>query len=140
MSYQFGQTSKNRLATVDYKLKSVMRCALRKNIIDMSIICGARSKKEQHDLFHTRKSKVLWPNSKHNTKNPLDLVKAVDVAPYINNKISWEPAHCYVLAGIILAAAAECNVKLRWGGCWSGDPKDIGHQKFEDLVHFELVD
>lgn len=137
--YMYGKGSESQLVTVKTALQGVCKKALSYGVMDASVIQGVRSKEEQNHYFNTGKSKVKWPNSKHNVVAPTELAEAVDIAPFVNGKVSWKKDHCLVWAGLMLAAAKEEGVKLRWGGCWSGEPGDIGNQAFEDLVHFELV-
>jgi len=61
--------------------------------------------------------------------------RAFDLAPY---PIDWQDrARFYVLAGVVLGAAADLGIDLRWGGDWDGDGT-FQDQNFHDLPHFEL--
>lgn len=131
----FGKASLNRLDTVDKYLSLVMNAALNTEVMDISIVEGHREKEKQNEYFKAGKSKVEWPKGKHN-KIPSC---AVDAAPWVNGKISWNKLHCCVLAGVILACAAELGIKIRWGGNWDMDSEPITDQDFQDLVHFEIV-
>ena len=135
MQYNFGKTSTSKLETVDPDLQEIMQDALESGIMDFSITEGHRGKAQQNRYFDLGKSKVKFPDGKHN-KLPSE---AVDAAPYINGKISWNKLHCCVLAGIILACAAKKGIKLRWGGNWDMDNEPITDQDFQDLVHYELA-
>lgn len=135
MKYKFGTRSLDKLCNVDYDLQSVMQAAIDTGIMDFSITEGHREEAIQDKYFESGKSKVKWPNGKHN-KIPSE---AVDVVPYINGKASWNKLHCCILAGIILACAARLGVSVRWGGCWSGNFEDVGNQSLNDYVHFEIV-
>lgn len=135
MEFHYGKQSMANLATVHSDLEMVMEDALDTGIMDISVIEGHREWARQDRYFILEKSKVRWPDSKHN-KMPSE---AVDVAPYINGKVSWNRLHCCVLAGIILACAAKRGIKLRWGGNWDMDGEPITDQDFQDLVHYELI-
>ena len=135
MEFSFGKTSRMNLYTVHPDLEIVMEDALDVGIIDISIIEGHRGKEKQNKYFDLGKSKVKWQNGKHN-KIPSS---AVDAAPYINGKVSWNKMHCCVLAGIILTCAVKRGIKIRWGGNWDMDSEPITDQDFQDLVHYELV-
>ena len=138
---QWGKKSIERLDGLDPLLRQVLDRALSYQILDISIIQTVRSKEEQDEYFRTGKSKVKWPNGKHNVTEDSPLAKAADVAPYIPGRgVSWNKLHCCVLAGIILAAAKEEEVAIRWGGNWDMDSEPITDQDFQDLVHFELVE
>jgi len=138
MNYTFGAGSQKKLFTVDPKLVEVAEYALRYGIIDFTIVEGARSKEKQDQMYKIGRSKLKWPQSKHNQKMAGDKAAAFDAAPYINDTISWNKMHCLVLAGVILAAASELGVRLRWGGNWDMDGEPITDQDFQDLVHYEL--
>jgi len=135
MKYQFGAKSKQTLATCHLDLQWIMREALATGLIDFSITEGHRSKDRQNNLY-PKKSKVKWPNSKHN-KTPSD---AVDAVPYINGKASYKYEHCIFLAGIVLACAKKIGFNLRWGGNWDMDGEPVTDQDFQDLVHFERIE
>lgn len=131
----YGKTSKSKLNTVCTDLCAIMYDALDTGIMDISIIEGHRDKAEQNGYFDTGKSKVRYPDGKHN-KAPSE---AVDAAPYINGKVSWNKLHCCVLAGVILTCAVKLGIKIRWGGNWDMDAEPITDQDFQDLVHYEVV-
>lgn len=136
MRFKFGKTSIKNRETLSLNLRRVADRALSYGVMDFSIVCGHRSKAEQNRLFKLRKSKVLWPDSKHNHLPSL----AIDCVPYVAKKSSWNKLHCCVLTGLILAAGREEGVNLRWGGNWDMDSEPITDQDFQDLVHFEEVD
>jgi len=72
----FSAISRERLETCDERLQRVFREVVK--YFDCSILEGHRGQAEQHRDFMTGKSKVDWPNGKHN-KMPS---KAVDAMPY----------------------------------------------------------
>jgi len=132
----FSRKSITELETVHPSLKLVMTEALRVELIDFSIIQGHRGKAEQDRYFSLDKSKVRFPNGKHNSMPSL----AVDAAPYIRYKLSWDKRHCIFLAGVILTCAKNLGIGLRWGGNWDRDLEPITDQDFQDLVHYELTE
>ena len=126
----FGDKSLAKLDTCDRRLQEV--CSLVIENYDFTILEGHRSNERQDELFRQGKSKLQAGESKHNASPSL----AVDIAPY---PIDWnDTRRFYLLAGFMFQAAAELNIKLRWGGDWDGDweHKD---QTFHDLPHFEVV-
>ena len=135
MEFNFGKTSTANLQTVHPDLEIIVEDALDTGIMDFSIIEGHRPKGQQNRYYILGKSKVKWPDGKHNKKPS----EAVDAAPYIKGKVSWNKSHCCVLAGIILACAAKRGTKLRWGGNWDMDSEPITDQDFQDLAHYERV-
>jgi len=138
--YYYGSTSEKRKATCDPRIRLVFDVAIAMGLIDISIIEGERSMKDQNRYFSTGKSKVKWPDSKHNVVKPGGQSLAIDAAPYINDKISFDYNRCCLLAGIILAIGKTFGVVIRWGGCWSGNPADIGNQNLNDLCHYEVIE
>lgn len=141
-----------RLETVHPDLSMLFNEVVRHR--DCTILCGVRSKAEQDRLYNLKRSKLMWPNSKHNVLNPDDLAMAVDVAPYFADQdpsIIWPTAantklvyakECgiyYNFAGYIQAVADRMGVKLKFGGDWNGNHR-YTDQSFDDLVHWELVE
>ena len=99
---------------------------------DCTILQGHRSKKLQDEYYRTGKSKVEYPNSKHNSLPSM----AADVAPY---PINWnDKERFYYFAGYVKGLADQMDIKIRWGGDWDGDTK-VNDQTFMDLPHFELL-
>lgn len=134
--YSFGKVSKERLATCDPRLQEIMNEVIK--YIDISIICGHRGREEQDEVYRTGKSKVKWPNGKHNTLPS----KAVDVALYHKSKpnIRWDKKEEFIfLYGIVYAIAAQKGIKIRAGVDFNGD-LDFTNDSFFDGPHFELVD
>jgi peptidoglycan L-alanyl-D-glutamate endopeptidase CwlK len=140
MAYKFGRSSRNKLDTVNFNLGKILQEALKLNLIDITIITGARTKALQTACFNARLSKCKWPESKHNIKKGVPKSLAIDAAPYVNGKVSYNYNHCCFLAGIILAIAKSKGVKIRWGGNWDMDGEPITDQDFQDLLHYELIE
>lgn len=139
MALSWGKKSQAELSTVNPDIVRVFDRALSWGLIDISILEGRRSRLKQNEYYYEGKSKVLWPNGKHNTYNPDDMAEAVDAAPWVNGKTSDKQVHCCYMAGIILAAAKIEGVAIRWGGNWDSDTEPITDQNFQDLYHFERV-
>jgi peptidoglycan L-alanyl-D-glutamate endopeptidase CwlK len=137
--YTYGRISRSRLETVDPLLQEVFQRALNLGLIDITILQGVRSRQLQDQYYREGKSKVRWPNSKHNVKTPEEKSKAVDAGPYVEGKASYAHTHCCYLAGIVQAVARSMGVEIRWGGNWDMDGEPITDQDFQDLVHYELV-
>lgn len=138
--YAYGRTSIRRLATCDDRLQRLFNEVIKG--FDCSIIEGERSEERQNRFFNEGASKVKYPNSRHNVRFQEKLrgkkSHAVDVAPYINGAISYEPRQCYFFAGYVKAKAEELGIEIRLGADWDGD-NDINDQTFNDIIHFELV-
>ena len=131
MSYSFGSSSKKRLKECHPDLQKIMNEAIK--ITDFSVLCGHRTKQEQDKAFRSGRSKLKFPESKHNQTPSL----AIDVVPF---PIDWNDTKRFVaLYGIIRGIAHMMDIKIRWGGNWDMDDEIITDQNFNDLPHFELV-
>ena len=127
----FGKTSTERLLHCHSYLQLLFEEVVKD--FDCSILVGYRGKEEQEKMVTQKRSKLHWPDSRHNRMPSM----AVDVAPY---PIDWEDTdRFYFFAGYVTATAKRLGLKIRWGGDWDQD-YDLSDNKFNDLVHFELVD
>jgi peptidoglycan L-alanyl-D-glutamate endopeptidase CwlK len=129
----YGETSRAKLRTVHPALAAVATRALEISPFDITVVCGWRGEKEQNEAYAAGRSRVKWPDSKHNNTvgDNVPLSLAIDLAPYLGGQIPWTDSKLFhVLAGVVFAAAKERNVEIRWGGFFKG---------FQDLPHFELV-
>ncbi|MEM6683544.1 MAG: M15 family peptidase [Pseudomonadota bacterium] len=128
---QFSQRSLDRLATCHADLQAVFHAVIRQ--VDCTILEGHRTKQGQDAAFAAGKSKLRWPDGKHNTLPS----RAVDAAPW---PIDWQDRdRFHLFGGIVLGIAHSQGVALRWGGDWDGDFV-LRDNRFDDLVHFELKD
>ncbi len=98
---------------------------------DCRVIGGHRGEELQQRYFALKKTKVQFPNSKHNPMPSL----AVDVIPY---PVNWkDKERFYYFAGFVKGVASQMGLKIRWGGDWDSDT-DLHDQTFMDLPHFEM--
>lgn len=127
----FGPGSLHQLSTCDPRLQQVLNEVIKH--WDCTVIEGHRGEAAQHLAFVTGKSQKDWPNGNHNATPS----KAADVAPY---PINWSDTQGFVLfAFFVIGVAAGMGIKLRWGGDWNMD-FNTRDNKFNDLVHFEVLD
>jgi peptidoglycan L-alanyl-D-glutamate endopeptidase CwlK len=130
---KFSKRSKDKLKGVDTKLVNVLNEVVK--YFDITIIEGLRSQERQNELVEQGKSKTKF--GKHVQG------KAVDIAPY---PIDWNARDDFhYLGGFVLGIANRLNVKVRWGGDWNASSQFKGQRttkdnKFDDLVHFELLE
>jgi peptidoglycan LD-endopeptidase CwlK len=127
---KFSKRSEEKLAECDPDLIAIIEYAAR--IINFSVICGHRGKEDQNKAFAEGRSKVKWPDGKHNQSPSY----AVDIMPYPEEYNNMD--NLIFQAGIILGIAEIAGVKLRWGGDWNRSYVRK-KQSFDDLYHFELV-
>ena len=132
----FSQESIKNLMQCEPALQKVINRAAHTGLVDFGVTTGHRSEEEQNRLYQNGKSKVRYPDSKHNSKPS----KAADLAVWLPRKgeYSWEEPHYAFLAGVVMACAAELGISIRWGGNWDQDLEVITDQDFDDLAHFEL--
>ena len=127
--YKFGSRSKKHLVTLDERLQKVLNEVIK--YIDCSIIEGHRSGERQNKLYEEGKTKVKYPNGRHN-QNPSN---AVDVVPY---PVDWnDRERFHLFAGFVLGIARSMDINLRWGGDWNQN-FEVDDNKFDDFPHFEL--
>ena len=128
---KFGKRSKESLVTCENRLQDVFNEVIK--IVDCSILEGHRSKDRQNKLYEEGKTKVRYPNGRHNASPS----NAVDVAPY---PIDWDDRERFHLfAGFVLGVANRMGITLRWGGDWNMN-FEVDDNKFDDFPHFELID
>ena len=126
---RFGKRSRNNLATCDDRLQKVFNEVIK--TVDCSVIEGHRSGERQDKLYEEGKTKVRYPNGRHNAKPS----NAVDVCPY---PIDWDDRERFHLfAGYVLGVASGMGVALRWGGDWNMN-FEVDDNQFDDFPHFEL--
>ena len=135
MTAKLGKRSIANRNTCNSNVQKVINKSIDLDIMDFTVVQGHRGQEEQDKYYYEGKSRVKWPNGKHN-KYPSE---AADIAPCINGDVSWNKIHCVHLAGIVLAVAEMQGVKLRWGGNWDMDYEPVTDQDFQDLVHYEEV-
>ena len=128
---RFSKRSKERLASCDQRLQDVFNEVIK--YVDCSILEGHRSKERQNKLYDEGRTKVRYPNGRHNN----DPSQACDVTPY---PVDWEDRERQTLfAGFVLGLARSMGITLRWGGDWDMD-FHVMDKRFDDFPHFEVRD
>ena len=127
----FGKSSQDKLATCDPRLQKVFNEVIKH--FDCTVIEGHRGEAAQNKAFAEGKSKLKYPQGKHNKTPSL----AADVLP---SPIDWNDTNrMRYFAGFVVGIAATMGIKLRWGGDWNQNT-ELKDNSFNDLPHFELVD
>ena len=128
---KFSRVSRQNLDTSHGDLHRLLSVAIRH--FDFSVICGFRGEAAQHEAFLAGRSKVDWPDSKHNRLPS----HAVDIVPW---PVDWSNTKKMIyLAGFVMGIAKMLDVRIRWGGDWNMD-YDPANEQFMDIWHFELLD
>lgn len=141
--FKFGNKSKERLSTCHKDIQLIMNEAIKISNVDFGIAEGHRSLEKQLQYYKQGKSKIdgVTKKGKHNYIPSL----AVDIFPFINNKVNWDNEHLSYLSGVIHAVSeilftqGKITHKIRWGGNWDMDGVILIDQSFDDRPHFELV-
>lgn len=121
MAWKLGKKSLERLAGVKEPLQNVIKSAIVDSPYDFSITCGLRTVEEQRVLFNLGKTTTM--KSRHLTGD------AVDIAVFVDGKLTWELKYYKAVATHIKKVAARLGVKITWGGDW---------KTFIDGPHFQL--
>ena len=109
--------------------------------IDFSITETYRSNERQKQLYKQGKSKCDGVNikSKHQIQDKSGCVEAIDICPYINNKLDYEATNdLFIIVGLFIAKAKELNINIIVGALWDND--SVKNNSFVDGGHIELRD
>jgi peptidoglycan LD-endopeptidase CwlK len=118
--FKFSSRSLQALQGVDPALVAICHRALALTTVDFVITEGVRTRERQQQLVAQGASKTL--NSRHLTGH------AIDFAPLVSGRVSWDHAHFIPVADAFKKAAAELNTPIVWGGDW----------RWRDSTHIEL--
>lgn len=121
MAFHLSEKSLRRLEGVKPDLVKVVKRAIEITPIDFLVVEGLRTRERQKYLFDKGATRTL--NSRHITGD------AVDIAPIVDGKVSWDWEHFYPLEVAMKQAAKECGVPIEWGGDWVS---------FKDGPHWQL--
>lgn len=121
MTITLGARSLTRLEGVHPDLVRIVKTAAAMSDLDFTVLEGLRTVERQKQLFAQKATKTM--NSRHLTGH------AVDLAPMIDGKISWDWPLYNRLAKAVKAAAAVERLPVQWGGDW---------RTFKDGPHWEL--
>lgn len=111
--FKLSKKSYDKLVGVDQRLVDVVTLAIKLTSVDFVVTEGLRSIDRQRQLVAKGASQTM--KSKHIEG------KAVDLAAYVGDRISWEMSLYDDIADAMKAAAQELGVGIRWGGAWHVD-------------------
>jgi len=127
---KYSTKSKGRLSSCHPDLQKIFNEVIK--YVDCSILEGHRNEKTQNKYYDQGRTKVRFPDGRHNTKPS----RAVDVTPY---PVDWDDRERQTLfAGFVLGLARQMGITLRWGGDWDRD-FEVQDNRFDDFPHFELI-
>ena len=121
MGFILSRRSLKNLEGVHADLVRVVERALEITSVDFVVTEGLRSVERQEQLVKSGASKTR--RSRHLTGH------AVDVAAWVNGKVSWDWKWYESIASAFKEAAKELEVEVEWGGDW---------KSFKDGPHFQL--
>jgi len=137
VSIILGARSLSRLEGVHPDLVRVVKKAAAMSDLDFMVLEGLRTVERQKQLVAQGASKTM--NSRHITGH------AVDLAPMIGGKVSWDWPLYHRLAEAMRAASLNEKIPIRWGGTWKllsaiegPITAKILSRSFPDGPHFEL--
>ena len=110
-----------RLKGVHPDLVRVIRRAAATSPLPFTVLEGLRTPARQRELVKTGASQTM--NSRHLNGH------AVDIAPLVGGKVSWDWPLYHKLAAAVRHAADAERVAVEWGGDW---------RKFKDGPHWQL--
>lgn len=102
---------------------------IKKSFPDVHVSCTFRNKIDQDIAYQEGRSRLKWPNSKHNLMNGnTPCSRAFDLFMLRPDFVAeWRPAYFKEIADLLLMF----NAPIVWGGAW---------KKFTDYPHFQLMD
>lgn len=122
MGFKYSKKSIERIEECDERLQLIAYELIHR--MDVTVLCGHRNKADQNKAFDTGKSRLRWPNGKHNSLPS----KAIDIAPY---PIDWNNIGRFkIMCNHIERIAKELGIKVRMG-------RDF--KSLVDWPHTELV-
>jgi len=119
--YKFSQRSLDRLQGVHPDMVKLMSESIKDSPYDFGITEGRRAIERQQQLVAEGKSQTM--NGRHITGH------AVDIAIFIDNKVTWDFEKYKEVADHVKKIAASLGISIVWGGDW---------KSLRDGPHFEL--
>ena len=113
MSYQLSEKSLGKLAGVHPDLVKVIKRAIEITPVDFTVIEGLRTKERQAYLVKKGASKTM--RSRHLTGH------AVDIAPIVDGKVSWNMKDYKPIVEAVKQAALELKIPMEHGYDWGWD-------------------
>ena len=121
MTFKLSDKSLRRLEGVHPDLVKVVKRAIEITPVDFVVVEGLRTKSRQAYLLDAGKSRTM--NSYHLTGH------AVDIAPIVDGKVSWDWKYFHPMVAAMKQAARELDVKITAGADW---------KTFPDGPHFQI--
>ncbi|WP_241130682.1 M15 family metallopeptidase [Achromobacter xylosoxidans] len=125
--FNLSARSLQRLAGVHPALVEVVKLAIARTPVDLTVVEGLRTAERQRELVAKGASQTQ--NSLH-LKQADGYGHAVDLAPLVGGAIPWDDWPKFRgLAAVVKICAAELATPVEWGGDW---------KTLKDGPHFQL--
>jgi peptidoglycan L-alanyl-D-glutamate endopeptidase CwlK len=111
MTFAFGSRSLRRMSGIHPDLRKVMDRAITITDMDFTVLEGLRTLAQQRKYYSIGKSRTM--RSRHLTGH------AIDIAPLVDGKITWDWAIYDRFAPVVKQAAQDVGIKIEWGGDWN---------------------
>lgn len=113
MASNLSAADERKLVGVNARLATLVRLVSSRHGVPVMVVEGVRTRKRQQQLFKEKKTKTL--NSKH------IIGRAVDIAPLVDGKPSWDWQHYKPLVECAKRVAAEMDLPMAFGYDWGWD-------------------
>jgi peptidoglycan L-alanyl-D-glutamate endopeptidase CwlK len=125
--YKWGKRSVTNISQCHPVLQELAHKSLETSPRDFTIICGHRGMAEQNRAYAEGKSKLKFPQSKHNSTPAM----AFDFAPW---PLDWTDITSFIEVGEhILQTFEQMPQSTEWDINWGGNWK-----RFKDYPHIEI--
>lgn len=160
MTFVLGSRSRAELQHVHPRMVATVQRAIQITTQDFAVHDGIRTAAEQNALYRRGASQRdgYRRKSEHQVQ-ATGYGHAVDLVPWVPGRgLLWDWDLIYPIAEAMQTAAIECDVPIRWGGCWghtpindlTGSPENWvqdyvrrkqkqGKRAFNDGPHYELM-
>lgn len=126
MGFKLTASDEKKLIGVNPDLVDIIRRAAKVSTRKFRVLEGLRSISRQRQLVRKGASKTM--NSRH-IRADNGFGHAVDIAPIVGGKVSWDWKYYHPLAKVIKQVAKDIDVPIEWGGDW---------RSFKDGPHWQL--
>ena len=133
--FKFSQSSLDKLATCHPDLIALANECIKYR--DCIILEGHRGQEAQDKAFADGKSKLKFPDGKHNASPSLAMDMGYWPSPYANRSDALYFAGWVTGVAQGLYNIGKMKNKIRAGADWNRNGK-VSDESFSDLYHFEL--
>jgi peptidoglycan L-alanyl-D-glutamate endopeptidase CwlK len=131
---RWGGESHRQRAKCDTRLNQIGDVVLQ--IKDHAVIKGHRNQEDQHEAFVNGRSKLDWPDGKHN-RLP-SVAQDVRAWPWPDGEQAQREEQLYLL-GLYKGVGTMMGHRIRTGADWDRDG-EIADNGFDDFFHVEIED